>query len=53
MSGLNRPKSAPLKPVTEGWRRYVLLGCLAIAMIGVMTTLGAVYLLPHLLPFLR
>ncbi|MGE3988467.1 hypothetical protein [Pseudorhodoplanes sp.] len=56
MSGLaerDPPKRAPLKPVPEGWRRFVLLGILAIAALGVFATLGAVYLLPALLSYLR
>jgi hypothetical protein len=52
---IERPGSqrAPLKPIPEGWRRFALLGSFAIAAIGVLTTLGAVYLLPWLLPYLR
>jgi hypothetical protein len=53
LSGRYRPTRAPLKPVPEGWRRYALMGCLAIAALGVLTTLGAVYLLPWFLPYLR
>jgi hypothetical protein len=47
------PKRAPLKPIPEGWRRFALLGSFAIAALGVLVTLGAVYLLPWLLPYLR
>jgi hypothetical protein len=53
LSGPYRPTRAPLKPVPEGWRRYALMGSFAIAVLGVLTTLGAVYLLPSLLPYLR
>jgi hypothetical protein len=51
-SGRSRPKRAPLKPVPEEWRRYALLGCLAIAAVGVLGTLGAICLLPRILPYL-
>jgi hypothetical protein len=45
LNELHRPIRAPLKPMTEGWRRYALLGSIAIAVIGVLAALGAVYLL--------
>ncbi len=44
---------APLKPIPEGWRRYALLGTAAIGVLGVLATLGMVYVLPSLLPFIR
>jgi hypothetical protein len=49
----DRPKRAPLKPVSEGWRRYALFGAFALAALGVLATLGAVHALPWLLPYLR
>jgi len=48
-----RPKRAALTPIPEGWRRYVLFGCFAIGVVGVLMTLGATYLLPRVLPYLR
>jgi hypothetical protein len=48
------PKSrSPLKPTPEGWRRYAMLGTFALAALGVLATLGSVYLLAWLLPYLR
>jgi hypothetical protein len=52
LNGHSRPKRAPLKPIPEGWRRYALIGSIAIAVLGVLTTLGTVYLLPWMLPYL-
>jgi hypothetical protein len=52
LTGRYRPKRAPLEPVPEGWRRYAVLGSIAIAVLGVLATLGTVYLLPWMLPYL-
>jgi hypothetical protein len=41
----HRPNRAPLKPIAEGWRRYALLGSIAIAVVGVLAALGAIQLI--------
>lgn len=40
-----QPKRAPLNPLPEGWRRFALLGSLAIAVLGVLAALGAIRLM--------
>ena len=46
---LNSRIRAPLKPVPEGWRRFALLGVFALAVLGVVSAVGSVYLLARLL----
>lgn len=53
LTGFNPKRQPPLKPIPEGWRRYAILGPFALAVLGVLATLGAVYLLPWLLSHLR
>jgi hypothetical protein len=44
---------APLTPINEGWRRFALPGVFALAVLGVLTTLGMIYLLPLVMSLAR
>lgn len=49
----SRATRAPLKPVPEGWRRYAIIGSLAIAVLGALAALGAVRLMAYWLTLPR